>query len=272
MQTLAGKNVLITGAGSGIGRLMALEAAAESANVVMIDLNAENLAAVERALQPFPGRSAGFTCDISNREAVAAVSGTVKEQFGPIDVLINNAGIVIGKPFVDLSIDEMRRTMDVNYWGHVYFTRQFLPGMIARGRGNIVNVASSAGMLGMVNLSDYSASKFADVGFSEALRRELKSGGHTGITITSVCPYVIDTGMFRGFRPLLFNPILKPEAVAGAVMQAIRKNRPYVIKPFFMVQAMRLLKVLTPTRLFDWILDVTGGSKAMSAFKGRQSG
>lgn len=269
MQTLAGKNVLITGAGCGIGRLMALAAAAENANVALIDIHAENLAAVEKELQPFPGRFAAFLCDISNREAVTAVSRTVKDQFGRIDILINNAGIVIGKPFVDLTLDEMRRTMDVNYWGHVYFTRLFLPDMIARGRGNIVNVASSAGMLGMVNLSDYSASKFADVGFSEALRRELKNAGHSGITITCVCPYVIATGMFRGFRPLMFNPILKPEAVAGAVMTAVRKNRPYVIMPFFMVQAMRLLKVILPAGLFDWILHATGGSKAMRAFRGR---
>jgi len=269
MQTLAGKNILITGAGCGIGRLMALEAAAENANVALVDISGDNLAAVEKELQPFSGRFAGFTCDISDRDAVMTAAEAINAQFGHIDVLINNAGIVIGKPFVDLSLDEMRRTMEVNFWGHVYFTRRMLPGMIARGRGNIVNIASSAGMLGMVNLSDYSASKFADAGFSEALRRELKSSGHTGITITCVCPYVIDTGMFKGFRPLLFNPVLKPEAVAGAVLQAIRKNRPYVIRPFFMVQAMRLLKVLLPTGLFDWILHVTGGSKAMSAFKGR---
>lgn len=269
MQTLAGKNVLITGAGYGIGRLMALEAAAENANVALIDINAENLAAVEKELQPFSGRAAGFTCDISDRQAVTAASRTVKEQFGHIDILINNAGIVIGKSFVDLTLDEMQRTMDVNYWGHVYFTHQFLPGMVTRGQGNIVNIASSSGMLGMVNLSDYCASKFADVGFSESLRRELKSSGHNGITITCVCPYVIDTGMFKGFRPLLFNPVLKPEQVAGAVMTAIRKNKPYVIQPFFMILVTRLLKVILPTGLFDWILHVTGGSRAMSTFKGR---
>lgn len=269
MQTLAGQNVLITGAGCGIGRLMAREAAAENANVVLVDINAENLAAVQKELQSFSGRVAGFTCDISDRKAVTAVAHTVKAQFGHIDILINNAGIVIGKSFTDLTLDEMQRTMDVNYWGHLYFTHQFLPGMVTRGRGNIVNIASSSGMLGMVNLSDYCASKFADVGFSEALRRELKSQGHGNITVTCVCPYVIDTGMFKGFKPLLFNPILKPEQVAGAVMTAIRKNKPYVIQPFFMILVTRLLKVILPTGLFDWILHVTGGSRAMTAFKGR---
>ena len=269
MQSLAGKTVLITGAGCGIGQLMARAAAAEKANLALIDINSTNLEAVEAELQPFSGQVAAFTCDISDREAVAAVSQTIKNRFGHVDVLINNAGIVIGKPFADLTLDEMQRTMDVNYWGHVYFTHQFLPGMVARGRGNIVNIASSSGMLGMVNLSDYCASKFADVGFSESLRRELKSSGHNGITITCVCPYVIDTGMFKGFKPLLFNPVLKPEQVAGAVMEAVRKDKPYVIMPFFMVQLSRLLKILTPTGLFDWILHVTGGSRAMGAFKGR---
>ena len=269
MQSLEGKTVLITGAGCGIGQLMAWEAAAEGANLALIDINAENLKVVEDELQQFPGQATAFTCDISDRAAVAATSRVIKDRFGHVDVLINNAGIVIGKSFADLTLDEMQRTMDVNYWGHVYFTHQFLPGMVTRGRGNIVNIASSSGMLGMVNLSDYCASKFADVGFSESLRRELKSSGHNGITITCVCPYVIDTGMFKGFKPLLFNPVLKPEQVAGAVMTAIRKDRSYVIMPLVMTQLMRLLKVIIPTNLFDWILHVTGGSHAMSAFKGR---
>ncbi len=269
MQSLAGKTVLITGAGCGIGKLMAREAAAEKANLVLIDINAANLEAVAAELQPFSGQVAAFTCDISDQEMVAGVSESIEEQFGSIDVLINNAGIVVGKSFLDLSLEEMQRTMDVNFWGHVYFTRQFLPGMVAKGRGNIVNIASSAGMLGMVNLSDYCASKFADVGFSEALRRELKSNGHGNITVTCVCPYVIATGMFKGFKPLMFNPILKPEQVAGAVMTAIRKDKPYVIMPFVMIQLVSLLKVIIPTGLFDWILQVTGGSRAMSAFKGR---
>ena len=269
MQSLAGKTVLITGAGCGIGQLMAREAAAEGANLALVDINTESLKAVETELQPFPGRVAVFACDISDREAVAVISQTIKDQFGEVDVLINNAGIVIGKSFMDLTLAEMQRTMDVNYWGHVYFTHQFLPGMIAKGRGNIVNIASSSGMLGMVNLSDYCASKFADVGFSESLRRELKSSGHHKITVTCVCPYVIATGMFKGFRPLLFNPVLKPEQVAGAVMSAIRKNKPYVIQPFFMIQITRLLRVMLPTGLFDWMLHVTGGSRAMHSFKGR---
>ena len=269
MQSLTGKTVLITGAGCGIGQLMAREAAAERANLALIDINTENLKAVEGELQQFHGRVAAFACDISDREAVAGVSQLVKDQFGHVDVLINNAGIVKGKPFTDLTLDEMQRTMDVNYWGHVYFTHQFLPGMIARGRGNIVNIASSSGMLGMVNLTDYCASKFADVGFSESLRRELKSSGHTNITVTCVCPYVIDTGMFKGFKPLLFNPVLKPEQVASAVMTAIRKNKSYVIQPFFMILMTRLLKVILPTGLFDWVLHITGGSRAMSSFKGR---
>ncbi len=269
MRSLSGKTVLITGAGCGIGQLMAREAAAGGANLALIDINTENLKTVEAELQPFSGQVAAFACDISDREAVAAVSQTIKDQFGGVDVLINNAGIVIGKPFTDLTLDEMQRTMDVNYWGHVFFTHQFLPGMIEKGRGNIVNIASSSGMLGMVNLSDYCASKFADVGFSEALRRELKNRGHSGIVVTCVCPYVIATGMFKGFKPLLLNPVLKPEQVAGAVMAAIRKNKPYVIQPFFMILMTRLLKVILPTGLFDWILHVTGGSRAMSAFKGR---
>ena len=269
MQNLAGKTVLITGAGCGIGKLMALEAAQEGADLILVDINAESLESAASAAEQAGATCVAHTCDISDHDKVATVCADVEARFGAVDVLINNAGIVTGKPFLDLSLDDMHRSMDVNFWGHVYFTRRFLPGMLARGRGNIVNLASSSGLLGMVNLSDYCASKFADVGFSEALRRELKSSGHTGIVVTCVCPYVIDTGMFNGFKPLLFNPVLKPENVAAAVMAAVRKNRPYVFMPFFMIQLMRLLKVLLPTGLFDWILHLTGGSQAMSTFKGR---
>ena len=269
MQSLAGKTVLITGAGCGIGKLMALEAAQEGADLILVDINAENLESGKIAAEQAGATCVAHRCDISDRAKVATVCADVEARFGGVDVLINNAGIVTGRPFLDLTLEDMHRSMDVNFWGHVYFTRRFLPGMISRGRGNIVNLASSSGMLGMVNLSDYCASKFADLGFSEALRRELKSSGHAGIVVTCVCPYVIDTGMFKGFKPLLFNPVLKPEKVAAAVMAAVRHNRPYVIMPFFMIQLMRLLKVLLPTGLFDWILHINGGSKAMCSFKGR---
>ncbi len=270
MKVLEGKNMLITGAGGGIGKLMALKLAEEKANLILIDINGDALNDLAKVMASFPGRVATHTCDISDAVQVDTVAKAVKKEFGMVDVLINNAGIVSGKPFLDLTTEEMHRSFNVNFWGHLYFTRHFLPDMIKKGEGNIVNIASSAGMLGMANLSDYCASKFADVGFTETLRRELKRDGHKKIKITCVCPYIIDTGMFSGFKPLFLNPILKPEDVVKKVIRAIKKNKPYVIMPFFMVTLMLLLKVILPTGLFDWTLRVFGGSKAMDTFIGRK--
>jgi len=268
MKTLNGKNVLITGAGSGIGRLMAINAVNEKANVALIDVNAKALKETEDSLKSRNVTVKSYVCDISDNAKVVKVSKQIIKDFQTIDVLINNAGIVIGKKFLDLSLEDMERTMNINFWGHIYFTRQFLPGMMARGKGSVVNIASAGGLLGMVNMSDYCASKFAEVGFSETLRRELNADGYKDIKITCVCPYIIDTGMFKGFKPMLLNPVLQPEFVARKVIDAVKKEKPYVILPSFMVRLMLVMK-LFPTRFFDWVLDVFGGSRAMKTFIGR---
>jgi len=268
MKSLKGKNIIITGAASGIGRLMAMRAAEEGANLAIIDINKASLNEVGNELKESQGMLKSYVCDISDKDMVGSVSSEIKKDFKNIDVLINNAGVVKGKSFLDLSIEEMQKTMDINFWGHVYFTKQFLPGMIEKKSGNIVNVASSAGLLGMVDLSDYSASKFADVGFTETLRRELKRDGHKGINITCVCPYVIDTGMFKGFKPLLLSPLVKPQTAADKIIKAIKKEKNYVLLPYFSVKGMQFLKLL-PSSFFDWALRVSGGSEAMSSFKGR---
>ncbi len=270
MNKLAGKNVLITGAGSGIGKLLAEGFSDEGANCILLDIDESSCRAVKQSLEQKECTVDFFTCNIADLKQVKKTAEKVRKDFRHVDILINNAGIVIGKPFAELSLEEMRRTMEVNFWGHVYFTREFLPAMKEQGFGNIVNVASAGGLLGMVNMSDYCASKFADVGFSESLRRELMKEGFKKITVTCVCPYVIDTGMFNGYRPLLLNPMLKPEKVAGKIIRAVKKNKKLVILPGFMVNLMLFMKLLLPVGLFDWILQVFGGSRAMDSFKGRK--
>jgi len=269
MKSLKGKNIIITGAANGIGRLMAMRAAEEGANLAIIDINRAALNEVGSELKGSQGMLKTYVCDISHKDMVGTVSDKIKNDFKSIDILINNAGVVKGKSFLDLSIEEMEKTMDINFWGHVYFTKHFLPGMIEKKSGNIVNVASSAGLLGMVDLSDYSASKFADVGFTETLRRELKRDGHKGVSITCVCPYIIDTGMFKGFKPLLFSPVVKPQTAANKIIKAIKKEKTYVLLPYYNIKGMQFLK-LFPTSFFDWALRVFGGSKAMSSFEGRE--
>src|SRR6056297_42792 len=268
MKKLNGKNVLVTGAASGIGRLMSLYFADEGANLAILDINETQLNDTCKEVESRGVKCVTFICDISNLDKVKKTVQAVTKKLGSIDVLINNAGIVRGKKCVDLSIDEMRKTMEVNYWGHIYFTKMVLPQMIERGNGNIVNIASSAGLLGMPVLSDYSASKFADVGTSESLRRELKNDGYKDIHITCVCPYIIDTGMFEGFKPFLLNPLVKSEKAARAIVKAVKKNKPYVYLPYGSIKRMTVLKLM-PARIFDYILNVAGAGRAMDSFKGR---
>lgn len=270
MKNLKGRNVLLTGAGSGIGRLMAHYVADESANTALVDIQAAALEKTAEEVRRRKVKAKEYVCDISDGVSVGDVVARIKKDFGQIDVLINNAGTVIGKSFFDLTLEEMQRTMNINYWGHVYFTKVVIGDMVARNDGAIVNVASSSGLIGMPILSDYAASKFAEVGFSESLRRELKKFNYTGVTVTCVCPYIIDTGLFKGFKPMAMSPFIKPEDAARAIVEGFKKGKPYVMLPPLSIYSSLMLKLL-PTQLFDWILRMTGAEKAMDCFEGRKS-
>ncbi len=269
MKSFYKKNVIITGAASGIGRLMAVEFAREKANIAMIDINRKALEKTVSEMAGLRTKVYAYTCDMGNRREVAVTAKLIKRDFEKIDILINNAGIVTGKKVLDLTIDEIQKTMDVNFMGPVMMIKHFLPDMVSRNNGHIVNIASSAGLLGMPGMSDYCASKFADVGFSDSLRMEMKKYGYTGITITCVCPYVIDTGMFSGFKPFLFHKPLQPGHVVKKVIDAIRKEKPYVCMPFS-VKMIRYLK-LFPAAFQDSLLFAFGADRAMDAFKGSRS-
>lgn len=270
MEPLSDKNVLITGAGSGIGRLMAHYFADEQANVVLVDINEQAVKSVAREVADRNVRASYHLCNIADRKEVEQTSQRILRDFGPIDILVNNAGMVVGKSFFDITLEEMERTMNINFWGHLFFTKALIGDMIARKGGAIVNVASSSGLIGMPMLSAYAASKFAEVGFSEALRRELKKFGHKGITVTCVCPYIIDTGMFKGFKPMLLSPILKPEYAARKIVEGAKKGKPYVMLPPHSLYSTLVLKLL-PTHLFDWLLKMSGAERAMDCFEGRKS-
>ena len=170
----------------------------------------------------------------------------VRATAGPVDILVNNAGIVSGKPLLELTDERIELTFKVNALALFWTTKAFLPGMIERGSGHVVNVASAAGLIGSPRETDYAASKFAAVGFNEALRLELKRSA-PGIRTTVVCPFYIDTGMFAGVKtrfPLLL-PILKEADVTERILRGIQHDHPQVLMPFMVrtLPAMRLLPV-----------------------------
>ncbi|KFR13210.1 Epidermal retinol dehydrogenase 2, partial [Opisthocomus hoazin] len=188
--------VLITGAGSGIGRLLSLKFASLGATVVLWDINEEGLKETSRLARANGAvRVHCYICDCSKRQDVYRVADQVKKEVGDVSILVNNAGVVTGKRFIDAPDSLVEKTMEVNIMAHFWTYKAFLPAMMASNHGHLVSIASSAGLTGVNRLSDYCASKFAAVGFAESVHLEMRSLQKTGVKTTIVCPYLINTGM-----------------------------------------------------------------------------
>lgn len=262
---IAGNRILITGAGSGIGRLMALDAAARgAAEVIIWDLSDERGDAVRAEVEAAGTRARSFTLNVGDADQVAAMA----EQTGQIDILINCAGIVSGKKLLDMEEAAIRRLYDVNTFALYWTTQAFLPGMIERDRGSVVTIASAAGLTGVARQTDYSASKWAAVGFTESLRGELRADG-SRVNTLAVCPFYINTGMFKGVQtkfPRLL-PILEENDVATRVLDSVESGREQLVMPSLvrLVPGARLL----PTRAFDKVMDFLGVNQTMDHFTGR---
>jgi all-trans-retinol dehydrogenase (NAD+) len=268
MTQISGTTALITGGGSGIGRLVALRLADRGARIVVLDLAEDNYRSVVEEITNRGGRASGHACDVSDRESVRAVAEQVRADVGDIDILVNNAGIVSGNRLLDLTDEKIEKTFAVNTLALYWVTRAFLPAMIQRNRGHVMTVASAAGLVGVARQTDYSASKHAAVGFDESLRVELAQGA-PGVVTTVVCPYYVDTGMFEGVRtrfPRLL-PILRQDDVADRMVRAIEKDHRRVMMPL-LVRLLPSMRVL-PTRLFDRIMDLFGVNQTMDTFTGR---
>jgi all-trans-retinol dehydrogenase (NAD+) len=269
MTALHNKHVLVTGGASGIGRLIVLGCARVGASVTIWDLDAAGAERVALEASEAGASSAhGFACDVSDREQVYARADETRAAAGDVDVLVNNAGIVSGRPLLELPDERIERTFAVNTLALFWMTKAFLPAMTARGSGHVVTVASAAGLIGSARETDYAASKFAAVGFNEALRQELRHSA-PGVKTTVVCPFYIDTGMFKGVKtrfPLLL-PILKEQEVADRVLKAIQRDQALVQMPL-MVTTLPLMRVL-PVWAFDRVADFFGINNAMDAFTGR---
>lgn len=264
-----GAVVLVTGAASGIGALVAVQAAHRGARAVVLwDLDLPAAQDVATRVQ-----AAGATClaqrvDLRDAQEVEAAGRVVLERLGRVDVLVNSAGVVTGRRFEDLSEEDVARTFDVNILALYRVVRCFLPGMRTRDRGCVVTIASAAGLVGVARQTDYSASKFAAVGFMESLRSELRrSGSHVRTLV--VAPYYVSTGMFAGVRtrvPLLL-PVLEPERVASQVLDSVERGDARRILPWF-ANAVLLVKAL-PVPVADAITDLFGISTTMDTFTGR---
>ncbi|XP_031408725.1 epidermal retinol dehydrogenase 2 isoform X1 [Meleagris gallopavo] len=270
-KNVSGEIVLITGAGSGIGRLLSLKFAKLGATLVLWDINQDGLQETCRLAEENGAvRIHSYICDCSKRQEVYRVADQVKKEVGDVSILVNNAGIVTGRSFIESPDSLVEKTMEVNTMAHFWTYKAFLPAMIASNHGHLVSIASSAGLIGVNRLADYCASKFAAVGFAESISLEMKVLGKTGVKTTTVCPYFINTGMFDGCStkwPLLL-PILDPDYVAEKIMTAIRRDQAILVLPrslyFFFA-----LKNILPVKVGVLLADFAGALHFMDSFKGR---
>ena len=274
-QYYAGACVVITGAGSGIGRLMALRIVEEGGRVAIWDINGEaarttaDMANAQVGTDPSDPKAIAFTVDVTDNAAVQQAAADTIDALGRVNVLINNAGVVSGAPFEDLTEQQIRRTFAVNVLSLFWTTKAFMPALKKQQRAAIVTVASAAGIVAVARQTDYAASKFAAVGFTSSLRSELKKAGSHIRTLT-VCPYYIDTGMFEGVTtkfPLLL-PILKEQAVADRIVEAVAKGRERLIMPPF--AAVAGFVAALPPKIADPIYGIFGLNEGMDHFTGRK--
>ncbi|MEW9702905.1 SDR family NAD(P)-dependent oxidoreductase [Paenibacillus sp. SI8] len=248
---ITNKIVLITGASSGIGAVMAQQFCAKGAIPILTARSADKLGEIAAGL---PGEHAVYPMDVTNAEQVAEVVAQIIERYGRIDILVNNAGYGIFESFVDAPLAHFEDMMNVNYMGLVRCTKAVLPHMLDAGSGHIVNIASMAGKIGSAKSTGYSATKHAVLGFTNSLRQEING---SGVAITAINPGPISTPFFDKADPSgnyvknISWFMLKPEKVVKALMQAIEKNVPEINLPFVAGVGVKLFHLFP--RAFDRI-------------------
>lgn len=262
------ETVLITGGGSGLGRLLALAFSSLGSHVVIIDVNKEGLEETARLIVKSGGSCRFYQCDISKRDYVYSIAEKIKQDNGFISIVINNAGITGGsKRLLELNDERIIKTIEVNTLAHFWIIKSFLPEMKQRNHGHIVTISSFAGLNGAPSLADYSASKFAAIGLAESLYYELHTDGYNGIKTTIVCPFVIDTGLFKGASlPLI--PQLKAKEVAEQIIQAILLDQTILVLPKYLYLTI-IIKTLFPTAVGLKVFNLLNGGKLMDKFTGR---
>ena len=269
MTEIRGRTALVTGGASGIGLLMGRTMLEKGlARLIVWDASEANIAAARDVLAAHCEAVSFTRVDVSDTDALTGASERLEREGTAVDILVNNAGIVVGKPFADHAHADIDRTLAINAGALMHLALALLPGMTARGRGHIVNIASAAALVTNPNMSVYAASKWAVVGWSDSLRQEMERA-RTGVRVTTVLPYYIATGMFDGVRSRLI-PILQPEPTARKIVRAIERDAVFLHMPPI-VRLLPLLRGLLPTRALDFVLNrVFGVASSMDHFKGRE--
>ncbi len=214
MPRFAGKVVVVTGGGGGIGGATCRRFAREGAKVAVFDLNLAAASKVAAEIEQAGGVAAAFACDIAKRAEVDAAVGAAETQLGPIDVLVNNAGWDVFRPFVRTEPAQWEKLIAVNLTGALHMHHAVLPGMAARKSGRIINIASDAARVGSSGEAVYAACKGGLVAFSKTIARE---HARHGVTVNVVCPGPTDTALFAEYKEGAGNPEKLVEAFTRSI-------------------------------------------------------
>jgi 2-hydroxycyclohexanecarboxyl-CoA dehydrogenase len=214
MQRFEGKTVIVTGGGGGIGGATCRRFGKEGARVAVLDLNLDAAEKVAAAIRAEGGQAAAIRCDITDRASVDAAVAATEAQLGPVDVLVNNAGWDVFKPFTKTEPAQWDKLIAINLTGALHLHHAVLPGMAARKRGRIVNIASDAARVGSSGEAVYAACKGGLVAFSKTIARE---HARHGITVNVVCPGPTDTALFADYKEGAGNPEKLMEAFTRSI-------------------------------------------------------
>src|SRR5690606_1234914 len=268
MSYYQGKRVLITGAGSGIGALMAEQLGRRGAEVIVTARRRKPAEDVARRVQAAGGRGHARLLDVSELDSIVPFREQLHAEIGEIDILVNNAGVVFGGEFEQVALSEHLNTLQINTLGLVAMSHAFMNDLRNASQGHLVNIASASAYIGLPFGSTYAASKWAVLGFSESLRLELKERGIDNVSVTTVCPSYISTGMFDGVRNPVLSPMLTPEKVVKSILRGVKHRQAMVVEPP-LVRGIDLLKGALPGPIWDEVAKRSGISTSMRHWQGK---
>ncbi|MCG9788583.1 SDR family NAD(P)-dependent oxidoreductase [Vibrio mediterranei] len=262
MKSIMNRTVLVTGGASGMGKAYVERAVAEGAKTVIIwDLNQDAMEQVKQEFHNNETQIYTFQVDVTDTQLVYQTAEIILKNIGAVELLINNAGIVVSEHFIDHDPRKIDLSMQINSTAPMHIARAFLPAMAEVDEGHIVNIASGAGFMHCPRITVYCASKWAMLGWSQGLRVELaETLPH--IKVTTVTPGHIDTGMFAGAHSKLM-PMISTDEMVDAVWKGIKKNKILVARPRA-VGVIPFIRGLVGFRGWDWISKITGTNDFMA--------
>lgn len=241
MKEFKNKVAVITGAGSGIGRALALNLAERGARLALSDVDTAAVADTAGRCEKIGAQAVPYDLDVADRAAVYAHAEDVRGEFGGVNLVFNNAGVALGADVIDMTWEDFDWLMNIDFWGVAHGTKAFLPDLIASGDGHVINVSSVFGLMGIPSQSAYNAAKFAVRGFTESLRQEMKIANHP-VGVTCVHPGGIKTNIAVNARGIKESndiekvrdgfeliALTRPSSAAKIILRGVEKNKARVL-------------------------------------------